>query len=72
MMKQKYFGGTTGTQRREFFFYLAGIKKHIKGTVRDLEKQEIGVSQISKVETGILRRKKKGKGKETYERSEHV
>lgn len=59
------------TEKRALFFYLRGIRKHIKRTVRDLEKQEMGVSQISKVETGILRRKK-GKGKETHERSEHV
>lgn len=51
------------TEKRALFFYLGGISKHIKGTVKDLEKQEIGVSQISKVETGVLRRKKKGKGK---------
>lgn len=26
------------TEKRALFFYLGGIRKHIKGTVRDLEK----------------------------------
>ena len=51
---------------RALFFFLGwGIRKHIKGTtVRDLEKEEIGVFQVSTVEKEALRRKK-NKGKET-------
>ncbi len=67
MLKQKYFGGTIATQRRQFFFFLfGGVRKYIKGTVRNLENSDTGVFQVSKFEKGALRRKKNtGKGKET-------
>ena len=57
---------------RSFFFLPKGIRKQ-KRTVRNLEKWELGVFQVSKVEKRALRRKKNmDKGKEIQEVREYL